>query len=116
MSECGQSAVAEVIQGEDKTLSLIVQRSNLSSFSLSGATEISARFRKADGTVLVKTLTGAGVVIVDAPAGKFSVILTKVDTALLRVGALQSFDVFFDFGAQRTIAQYIQRLTVSASL
>lgn len=116
MSECGQNAIAEVIQGEDKTLSLIVQRRNLSSFSLSGVTEISARFRKTDGTILVKTLTASGVVIVDAPAGKFSVILTKVDTLSLRVGQLQSFDVYFDFGAQRTIAQYIQRLTVNAGL
>ncbi len=116
MSECADPVVFTIVQGEDRTLSLIVRLSNGSSFPLAGVTEITARFRKTDGTFLEKLLSLTQVVVTDAPAGKFTVALTDADTLLIRVGALQTFEVYFDFGTTRRIARYVQRLTVEGPL
>ena len=62
---------------------------------LTGCTEIVVNLPKADGTTLQLKLTGGKVSVVTALLGKFNVTISAVDSALLLVGTLQTFDVTF---------------------
>ena len=104
-----------VVQGEERTLPLRIERSNGASFSLTGVTEITARFKNTDGTVLSKTLTSGAIVVVDAPAGRYTVLLSEIETAALRAGDRQSFTVEFLFGTVLRRVNYTRALTVEPS-
>lgn len=104
-----------VIQGEERTLPLRITKTNGASFTLAGVTEITVKFKKTDGTTLSKTLTGLFVTVVDAPAGRFTVLLSEAETALLKKGERQDFTVDFAFGSVLRKANYYKALTVAAA-
>lgn len=104
-----------VVQGEERTLPLRIQKSNGSSFSLVGVSEITVKLKNQDGTTLSKTLTSTAVAIVDAAAGRYSVLLSEAETALLKRGERQDFTVDFLFGTVLRKVNYRQALTIAAA-
>lgn len=103
-----------VIQGEERSLPLKVQEKDGSSFSLSGVTEINARFNNEDNSVLVKSLSDGDVSVVDAAAGRYQVDLAAAETTALKAGIKQGFTVEFIFGSLPRKANYKKALTVEA--
>jgi hypothetical protein len=105
---------ATIVQGEDRTLNLVVKTSEGEPFDLTGATEIDARFMNEDRTVLSKLLSLNKVVINEAKLGKLSVILAAAETALMKAGERQSFEVHITIGGEVRIVQYLQNLTIKS--
>lgn len=105
----------QVYTGEDRDLPLRIINIDGTPFSLVGATEIEARFKKADGGVLSKKLTTAGIVVGSDILGKITVKLTAADTALLLVGAKQSFTVHMTLPTGIRKVNYATAITVERS-
>jgi hypothetical protein len=106
-----------IVQGEDRTLSLRVTRSDEGSFDLTGVTGIEARFLNEDLSILSRTIGAGSVVVTDAPAGKFTVTITDTQSSLLKYSELpQSFSVVFDFGTTRRIVNFTDALLVNKKL
>ena len=85
--------VVNIIQGADAIISMVLTYANLAFFDLTNATIITASFRNADNSILVKTLL-AGIAIVAPPAnGKITITLTAAETALLKVGRNQNIEL-----------------------
>jgi len=117
-SACGDDTSKEVtlVAGSDRNLILrVVVKETDEPLDLTGATGIKARFQKEDDTVLEKILA-SGVTVLNALTGKIQVALTDADTALLKVGEKQGFEVEIDIGAQKSIVQFKEVLTVIARL
>jgi hypothetical protein len=107
----------DVIQGEDKSLVVhLVDAETEEPVDLTSATEIKARFRKADGTVLQKLLSTAGVAVVSIAGAKIEITLTEADTALLLLGSKQDFEVESQVGTTTTIVKFPRSLTVEAKI
>lgn len=100
-----------VIQGEDRTLNLYVTDKNDKPFDLTGLTAAELRIVKTDGTALTKTI-GSGLTLVSAGAGHISAVLTDADTALIKSGDKQTFDLVLDFGTTRRKVIFEKQLTV----
>lgn len=111
----------EFTQGDDVLME--VQMLN----SLNGVTspmditlrdEIKAYFVNTDGTILTRTLSASGgITKVNAIAGIISITLTRAQTALIKSGEFQSFEVelISDNGqpAQKNkIVQFLKTLTI----
>lgn len=91
-----------VIQGEDRTLPLRAVNRDYTSFKLTGVTEIRARFKRTNGSVLEKRLSDGAVHVIDEDEGRFTVDLTQLETPLILVGERQSFTVLIDKGLRST--------------
>lgn len=100
-----------IIQGEDRTINLYVTDKSEKPFDLTGLTGAELRIVKTDGTALSKTL-GSGLTLISATAGHITAVLTDADTALVKVGERQSFDLVLDFGTTRRKVIFEKRLTV----
>jgi len=84
---------------ESRTIALRLGLEGCLPYDLTGYTDIHARFRKADGQALVKTLTlegplTGGVSVIDAQVGRVSIALTPADTEVLKIGERQDFTIF----------------------
>lgn len=95
----------KIIKGEDRTLSvqLVTEGEDgvLNPFDLTGFTEIEARFRKADNTILSKLQSMSGIVVTNAVLGMLNVVLTDTETALLKEGNRLGFHIIVDIGTTR---------------
>lgn len=108
--------ILEVFRGEDFTFRCFISNEDGGPFDLTGATEITARFIKSDGSVLSKTLTGSAIVVNSAEGGDISISLNDTDTESLKVGAKQAFDVKVDIGSTTRICYFSKNLTVSEAI
>lgn len=99
---------ATIIQGETRSIALRIANGDGTPYNLTAVTEVRARFRKANGNYLEKTINGpdAGVAIVDAVSGRILVSLPSDDTSALRLGDRQDFSVVIEFGGIRASATY----------
>jgi hypothetical protein len=110
-------AFQSIVQGEDRTLPLQVQRSDGGSFDLSSVTEITAKFVNQDASILSLTKTGGAVVVTDGPAGRFTVSISDTQSAALRLlnpVSAQDFTVVIDSGSDRRIVNFTKGLKVVA--
>ena len=93
----------KIVKGEDRTINIhITEEDTTGDYNLTGATEITVKFKNQDGSVLSKTQTGGAVSVVSAVAGKIQVTLTDTETALLYAGE-QSPYVVVDVGSAKRI-------------
>lgn len=111
-----QNETATIVQGEDKTLYLrVVDKLTQDPLDLTNASQITARFKNADASVLSVNLS-SGVAIVAATSGKISVSLTLAQTALLLARENQSFEIEITMGtgsvAKLSVVQFIHALSV----
>lgn len=84
--------------GEGRTIPLRIVHKDRTSFDLTGVTEIQVRFRKKDGTALIKTLVNiaplsGGVTVVEALEGRILIDLQSLESELLKIGERQDFSV-----------------------
>ncbi|QMV49904.1 MAG: hypothetical protein [Mu-like cryoconite phage AB09] len=115
---CENEGFITVIQGEDRDIFLrVVDKASEQPFDLTNASAINARFKNADGTVLIKSLTDT-VLVVSGPAGKIKVGLSLVDTALLKAKENQDFEIEITVGtgasARKTVVQFLKAMTVKS--
>lgn len=105
--------VLHVIRGSDRefVVRIVVQETG-EPFDLTGASEIRALFRKDDDSVLTKAMTDGSIVILSACTGKMKITLNETDTASLKVGETQSFEVEIQIGSITSIVQFIEVFTV----
>lgn len=102
--------------GEEKNVDVhLIDADTDEVVDLTGATEVKARFVNQDGTVLEKLLA-TGVSVLSIAGGKVRVNLTEAETALLRVGEKQDFEVEAIVGGVSTICRFQRALTVKAPL
>lgn len=83
---CGPQpgSVPKIIVGQDKNLIFqLLDQVTGNPIDLTAATAITAKFFKADGTILTKSL-GSGITLTLPAAGKFVCELLIVDTSLLQ--------------------------------
>lgn len=115
--ECNeQSQVVTIVQGEDRDLFLrIVDKATDLPFDLTNASQISARFKNLDESVLVKNLT-SGVSVVSPLGGKIAVSILSAESVLLKPREAQDFEVEITVGtgtsARLTVVQFLQALTI----
>lgn len=107
----------EIVQGSDRTLKLTIRESNGDPLDLTAVTEITACFKKPDGTFLQVTLSGGRVSVVGNPLlGKIEVSLTDVDTAAIEAGVKVDFKVLLDQGTHpggtRRVVRFDQQIDV----
>lgn len=104
-----------LIQGEDKTISVQLKKTT-GYVDLTSVTEISAKFKTATGTPLVKLLSTNGIAVTSAVNGLFDVTLSDTETATLTVGAAQDWEITVDIGSNRKVYQVLANLNVTAKL
>lgn len=104
---------ATIIRGEDKdiTVHLIIEESALP-LDLVGFTEISAIFLNEDGTQLTLTETGGEISVISEPGGVIKITINDTQSALLKIGKNQTFEIVIDKGVDKTIIQMIEKLNV----
>lgn len=115
---CGENTAVTIVKGEDRTLNvkLVTPQENgiYDPFDITGVTQIEARFKNADNTVLSKLLTISGVLLVNAASGSISIVLTDTETALLKEGSRLGFHVIVDIGTTRRRINFDKSITVVA--
>lgn len=106
--------VVKIIKGSDREFGIFITIEETGEpFDLTGASEIRAIFLKSDDvSTLVKTMTGGGITVVAACAGKIKVLLDETDTAALKTGELQGFEVEVQIGVITSIIQFSESLTI----
>ena len=106
----------EIIQGSDRTLKVTMRDVNGDGIDISAETEITACFKKIDGTYLEITLTSGQITKTDVNLGKIQITLTDADTALIEAGTRVDFKVKLDVGAHpggtRRIVRFDQQIDV----
>lgn len=108
-----------IIQGSDQPTKIQILEDNNgveTPFDLTGVSEIVACFKKTDGTILQKTLTGAGIIVDSAEGGLFSIDWDETETEGLRVGERQDFEVEITKATKTSIVQFEKVLTVKARI
>jgi hypothetical protein len=100
-----------IIQGEDKTLALTINKTS-GPYDLTSATEIILKFPTQSGTPLEKKLSNASLSITNAALGKISVPLSDTNTNTLRPEENQGIELYIDVGASRRIFQIKEILNV----
>lgn len=117
--ECNDTAqVVTIVQGEDRDVYLrIIDKKTEEAFDLTNASAINARFKNADDSVLVKTLS-TGVSKVASTSGKIAVSITASESLLLKAREAQDFELEIMIGAgsasKITVVQFLQSLTVKS--
>ena len=81
---------------EDRLVALQIRNPDCTPFDLTGATEIQARFKQADGSALVKTMVAesplaGGISVTQANQGRFTVQVKSTDS--FAIGERQDFSV-----------------------
>lgn len=104
----------KLIKGEDKEIFVKFEYEDGKVYKLNSVTEIKAIFIKDDGTKLEKTQTGGHIEIVDSTPqnGEIKISLTDADTALIKKGDKQSFEVELHEGTKLSIVQFKEELQV----
>lgn len=106
-----------LIQGQTKAVKIkILSESSGDDFDLTGATGITAKFAKTDGTVLLKTLAASGITVTAEQCGRLEVSLTEADTAAMLVAEDQGIELVIQNAAGTTIVQLEETLTVKAPI
>lgn len=115
-----KDAKPKVVQGEDKVLTVQLKDPKTKVFTdITGVTEITAILLNTDGSFLQKKLSTSGIVVLNALAGKFQILLSTAETALLAltpVGSYSNIEVRFVIASKTTIVQLEDSIEVVAKL
>ena len=101
----------ELVQGEDRVLEINLDTIENEPFPLGDPNEITVRLEQEDG-ILEKTLTAGEVEIISDDRGEFKVTLDELDTASLKKGKDQSFEIVLENGLETRILFAEKMLTV----
>jgi len=106
----------KIIQGEDRSIKILLKTSAGNAYDITTISEISAVFKNADSSVLTKLYTSGDITIQSEAGGEITVKLEDAETALLALGN-QSFEIITDLNAaqptgERRIFQFEKELQV----
>ena len=106
----------KIIQGEDRSIKILLKTTAGNAYDITGVSEISAVFKNADSSVLTKLNSVGDVTIQSHEGGEITVKLEDAETALLALGN-QSFEIVTDLNAgqptgERRIFQFLKELEV----
>lgn len=104
-----------LIQGADKTISVQLTKSPSGYVDLTSASEISVKIPSL-GAAIEKLKSTGGVTVTGAATGEFEFSLSDTETATLRVGENQSWEITVDIGSNRKIYQVTENMNVKAKL
>ena len=113
------SKVVTIIQGTDRTISVLLQNSNGTAFDLSGVTAIKALFKKAnDSEALVEATLAASEISVSGSnsRGEIAISLSATKTALLRAGSRLSWEIEITKSGLKYVTQFVENLDVFSRL
>ena len=114
MENCGDG-VLELFQGDDWTILFTLRSAQTKiPLDLTGASEISIKFKKTDGTFLTKTLTGNHITVVSAIGGKGSIAVPKVDSATVKVGELLTHFMTVTKAGKETTYRFPKNISIFA--
>jgi hypothetical protein len=109
----------KIVQGTDRKIVVRLEDSIGDAWDLSDVDEVTATFRLADGSQLVKKLSLNEVEIVGSKPmnGKIAIILTDTDTANMKVSdnlkkTYSSFEIILDDGQDTQIVQFKDSLEI----
>ena len=106
----------EIIQGSDRILKLTMRDQNGDGLDISNETEITACFKKPDGTYLEVTMLGGQIVKTDVNLGKIDITLFDTDTTEIEAGIKVDFKILLDVdphpGGTRRIVRFDQQIDV----
>lgn len=116
MSECGDG-VLELYIGDDWSIPFTLKRRNSGDpFNLTGVTEISFKFKNADGTLLTKLLStytsGNGVTVTAAASGKGLIEVPRAETALIKANTLVSHSMVVTLSGKETTASFKKNISI----
>lgn len=101
----------EIHKGEDKVLVFTIrEKESGDAIDLTTALLSVVTFQGETSDVI--KIQGSGVTITDGPKGKMQVVLSEVDTALLKAGNNLDFKVKYDIGTNTTIKKVKRKLNV----
>lgn len=109
----------DITHGENRTLSIQLVDSNGSPYALNSPSEIKARFQREDKsstTYLEKTKTSGAIVITSDPNGQFTVTLGQADTAAIKKGKNQAFEIHLTVSGATRIVPISDALNVYAQV
>lgn len=105
----------EVIQGEDRTITVFIKDQDGNAYDLTGVTAVEGKFKGTSSTVSVTQAAGDIAVVSPAGAGEMTITLNETDTAALALGT-SSFELIIDKSTERRIVQFISGIKVTAAL
>lgn len=109
----------KIIQGTDRTLSLVLKNSDGTPFDLTFASAIKAIFQKQDDSenLLEVTMAGGGISIVgEGSRGEISINLAASVTSQMRLGTRLTWEVEITRSSRKYVAQFPELLDVLARL
>lgn len=111
--------VFTIVEGESRQIpiSLILSNKDLKTFSVQGATEITARFLDARSSFIELYKTSGDILEVDSSAGRIAIVISSLTSSQMMSGNNLDFEVEVTFpdGTVR-ISQFIGRLNVKDRL
>lgn len=114
-----KTAIPIVVQGFDKILRVELKDTKGEPVDLTGVTEITATFLKTDLTCFTVSMTGGGITLLSAAAGKFNITLLSADTALLAVseiGGYSNIQISYTISGITSALQLVGVVQIVASL
>jgi|ERR1017187_2765299 hypothetical protein len=117
-------AAVTIVQGEDRVLIFqiteIDSSGNTTYLDMTSATSVELRAPAASSGYVSFTMAASEIAITSAKLGEFSVSMSDIKTALLRVGSSQNAEVTINFATLPTlnirIAQLLGAISVTAKL
>jgi hypothetical protein len=98
-SPCSDTSFV-IVQGEDRNMAIRLTNEDGSPFNLTPITEIRARFRKANSTIMELRFTRNEIIVVEPLAGRLSVNFTSTVSLQLAPADRQDFVIILDKGPQ----------------
>lgn len=111
-----QNSGVVIYQGEDKPVTIRLSDQNGDPVNLTNASEIGVYFMNADGTALVKKMSNAQIIPLNAGGGVFQAKVAAADTLAMFVGDNQSLEIRVTIQGVLTIAQVQNAYSVLPSL
>lgn len=118
MSECKDDDVLELYLGDDWSIPFTLRKANGDPYVLTGATEMSFKFLKPDGSYLTKLLStyvaGSGITVTSATAGKGLIEVPKAETATLKAQTLASHSMVVTIASKEKTARFERNISLLA--
>lgn len=111
-----QNVGVVIYQGEQKPVVISLRDQDGDAFNLTNASEIAVLFKNADGTALIKKMSAAQIIPLNAGGGKFQVNVLASETLLMLVGDNQPLEIRVTINGVLTICQAQSAYSVLPSL
>jgi hypothetical protein len=112
------TVIHKIDQGEDAAIeNYLIDEETGDPLDLTDVVDITARFKKADGTLLELKFTTSDVQILSIPGAKVKVLLADTETADLNPGQRQDYEIEAELdGGAKKICKFPRGLDVNPAM